>query len=80
MVNDISDHLSMFTIRKEKLNDAYMRNISKHKDVVTTRVINQKTLGSFHYEIQTYNWDKVYKENSSQKSLDNFLLEFCNGI
>ena len=73
LINDISDHLPVFTITKL---DKYSQTIKPGLDAYTTRIITNSSLESFAQKLQQCDWQSTLSESDPIVSYEAFVKEF----
>ena len=73
LINDISDHLPVFTITKL---DKYSQTIEPGLDAYTTRIITNSSLESFAQKLQQCDWQSTLSESDPIVSYEAFVKEF----
>ena len=71
LVNDISDHLPVFTV----YNDNSIKN-KQDKTLLYRRVRTEESMDALKNELLKHDWDLIYKENDTDKAYDEFLRLF----
>ena len=75
MVNDISDHLPIFTITKHEM---HINTVSSESGSYVTRIIDKKSLDSFSSCLKTCDWLTTLSKNDPAESFKAFLAEFSD--
>ena len=73
LLNDISDHLPIFTITEHKTKKC--PEIS-NSGSYTTRKISKKSLDVFAHKIKSFDWQSTLSENNPTESYESFFKEF----
>ena len=73
LINDISDHLPVFTV----YNSNYQRNQSEEK-LKYRRVRTEETMSSLKNDLLAQNWEKVYNESDIDNAYETFLRIFTS--
>ncbi len=71
LINDISDHLPVFTIY-----DRNCRNITLAKKSQYRRVRTEQSINSFKNDLLTQSWDAIYQSNNIDSAYEEFLKIF----
>ena len=74
LINDISDHLPIFTITEYNILDQHGTMTESNR--YSTRKISTKSLESFSRKLQSFDWRSVLSKNDPTESYTVFLEEF----